>query len=161
MAISTGARMPEATLVTMGEAGPVQVELGERLKGRKVVIYGMPGAFTPGCSSAHMPSVVRTAAAIRAKGVDEVMVITVNDAFVLKAWGEATGASVAGITLLGDAEGALTRALGMDFNAPVSGLYGRSSRFAAVVEDGVVTVAEIDKPGQCDLSTGEAILGKL
>ena len=161
MAISTGARMPEATLVTMGEAGPMQVDLGARLKGRKVVIYGMPGAFTPGCSSAHMPSVVRTAAAIRGKGVDEVMVITVNDAFVLKAWGEATGATAAGITLLGDADGALIRALGIGFDAPVSGLYGRSSRFAAVVEDGVVTLAEIDKPGQCDLSTGEAILGKL
>jgi peroxiredoxin len=161
MAISTGMHMPEATLVTMGEGGPVQVSLGERLKGRRVVIYGMPGAFTPGCSGAHMPSVVRTAAALRAKGVDEVMVITVNDAFVLKAWGEATGATAAGISLLGDAEGALTRALGMGFNAPVSGLYGRSSRFAAVVEDGVVTVAEIDKPGQCDLSTGETILGKL
>jgi peroxiredoxin len=161
MAIEAGQKMPEAMLVTMGPDGPMQVSLSERLKGRKVVIYGMPGAFTPGCHASHMPSVVRTAAAIRAKGVDEVMVITVNDAFVLKAWGEASGAAAAGITLLGDAEGGLIRALGIGFNAPVSGLYGRSSRFAAIVEDGVITLAVMDKPGQCDVSTGEAILARL
>lgn len=161
MAISTGDRLPDVTLIGMGEKGPEQVRLADRLKGRKVVIYGMPGAFTSGCSGLHMPSVVRTADAIRAKGVDEIMVVTVNDPFVLKAWGDATGAHAAGVSLMGDAEGALAQATGLAFTAPAIGLYNRSSRFAVVVEDGVVTVAEVDKPGQCDLSTGESILEKL
>jgi len=161
MAISTGYKLPDVSLVAMGDKGPEQVSLGERLKGRRVVIYGMPGAFTGTCSGAHMPSVVRTADAMRAKGVDEIMVITVNDPFVIKAWGDATGANAAGISMLGDASGALAEATGMAFTAPAIGLYNRSSRFACVVEDGVVTVTGVDAAGQCDLSTGESILEKL
>jgi peroxiredoxin len=161
MTISTGDKLPDVTLVGMGESGPMQVSLADRLKGRKVVIYGMPGAFTGTCSGVHMPSVVRTADAMRAKGVDEIMVITVNDPFVVKAWGDATGANAAGITMLGDAEGKLAEATGMAFTAPAIGLYNRSNRFAAVVEDGVVVATGIEKPGQCDVSTGESILGML
>jgi peroxiredoxin len=161
MAISTGDKLPDVTLVAMGESGPVQVSLAERLKGRKVVIYGMPGAFTGTCSGVHIPSVVRTAEAMRAKGVDEIMVVTVNDPFVIQAWGDATGANAAGVSMLGDASGDLAAATGMAFTAPAIGLYNRSSRFACVVEDGVVTVTGVDAAGQCDLSTGEAILEKL
>lgn len=161
MAISTGDKLPEVTLVAMGDKGPVQVSLADKLKGRKVVMYGMPGAFTGTCSGVHMPSVVRTADAMRAKGVDEIMVVTVNDPFVIKAWGDATGANAAGITMLGDASGALAAATGMAFTAPAIGLYNRSSRFACVIEDGVVTMTGVDAAGQCDLSTGESILEKL
>lgn len=161
MAISTGDRLPDVTLLAMGESGPEQVKLAERLQGRKVVIYGMPGAFTNGCSGVHMPSVVRTADAMRAKGVDEIMVITVNDPFVIKAWGDVTGANDAGITLLGDAAGSMAQEMGLAFTAPAIGLYNRGSRFACVVEDGVVTATGVDAPGQCDLSTGEAMLEKL
>jgi peroxiredoxin len=161
MAISTGDKLPDVTLVAMGDKGPQQVSLAERLKGRKVVVYAMPGAFTGTCSGVHMPSVVRTADAMRAKGVDEIMVITVNDPFVIKAWGDATGANAAGISMLGDADGSLAQATGMAFTAPAIGLYNRSSRFACVVEDGVVTATGVDAAGQCDLSTGESILEKL
>jgi peroxiredoxin len=161
MAMEAGGRLPEAKLVEMGADGPRTVSLSERLKGRKVVVFGLPGAFTGPCSSVHLPSFVRTADQFRAKGVDEIICIAVNDPFVLKAWGEATGASAAGIAFLGDADGGLTRALGMDFTAPAIGLHGRSNRYALVLEDGVITVANVDAPNTCDISKGEALLEKL
>jgi peroxiredoxin len=161
MTIAAGDRLPDASLAHMGPNGPETVSLAARLAGRKVVLFALPGAFTGTCSTAHMPSFVRTADAFRAKGIDEIICLSVNDPFVLGAWGEATGAAAAGITLLGDADGAFTRGLGMDFTAPQIGLIGRSNRYALVVEDGVVTRASIDAPGVCDVSTGEALLATL
>jgi peroxiredoxin len=158
MTIEVGGTLPEATLLTMGANGPEPVSLHGRLKGRKVVVFGLPGAYTGTCSTVHLPSFIRTAEAFRAKGVDEIICIAVNDPFVLKAWGEATGAVAAGITLLGDADGSFTRAIGMDFSAPQFGLFGRSGRYAAIVEDGRVTALKVDEPGHCDLSTGESLL---
>ena len=108
MAISEGARLPEATLVRMGPEGPESVELSSLTAGRKVVIFAVPGAFTPTCSQSHMPSFVRSMDALRNKGVDEVICVSVNDPFVLKAWGEDTGGSEAGITILGDAQSQFT-----------------------------------------------------
>lgn len=161
MSIAVGERMPEATLVTMGANGPEQVNLGDRLRGRRVVVFALPGAFTGTCSTAHVPSFMRTAETFRAKGVEEIICISVNDPFTLKAWGEATGAARAGITFLGDADGSMTKGLGLEFTAPHLGLIGRSNRYAAIVEDGVITHANIDKPGACEISTGEALLEKL
>ncbi len=161
MGISVGEHMPDATLVTMGAAGPEQVRLSDRLKGRKVVVFALPGAFTGPCSTAHVPSFIRTADKFRAKGIEEIICISVNDPFTLKAWGEATGATKAGITHLGDADGSMTKGLGLEFTAPHLGLIGRSNRYAAVVENGVITHANIDKPGECNISTGEALLEKL
>lgn len=158
MAIEAGQRLPGAAMLTMGEAGPEPVDLSERLRGRKVVIFGLPGAFTRTCSAVHLPSFVRTAGRFREKGVDEIICVSVNDPFALGAWGEATGAAAAGITLLGDSDGAFTRAIGMAFDAPAIGLHGRSKRYAAIIEDGVVTHVRIDRPGECDITTGEALL---
>ena len=161
MTISTGDTLPDATLVKMGENGPEAVSLSAVLKGRKVVLFALPGAYTGTCSTAHMPSFVRTAAAIRAKGVDEIICLSVNDPFVLAAWGEQTGATKAGITFLADAESAFTNAVGMAFSVPSRGLIGRSNRYALVIEDGSVTLANIEPPGQCGISTGEALLDAL
>lgn len=161
MTISVGGTLPETNLVRMGKDGPENVSLHAKLKGRKVVVFALPGAFTGPCSTAHIPSFVRTAAAFRAKGVEEIMCISVNDPFALNAWGEATGATAAGITHLGDADGSFTRALKMDFTAPELGLIGRSNRYALVIEDGVITKANIDAPGVCNISTGEALLAEL
>lgn len=158
MAIEKGQRLPAATMLRMGEKGPEKVDLGQRLKGRRVVFFGLPGAYTGTCSTVHMPSFIRTAEKFRQKGVDEIICVAVNDPFALKAWGEATGAAAAGITLLGDSDGAFTRTLGMAFDAPAIGLFGRSDRYAAIVDDGVVTHVQIDKPGECSISTGEALL---
>jgi glutaredoxin/glutathione-dependent peroxiredoxin len=158
MTISVGDRFPDAQLSVMGEDGPKLVGLSDHVAGRKVVVFGLPGAFTGPCSTAHVPSFIRTAEAFKAKGVEEIVCIAVNDPFTLKAWREATGADAAGITMLGDAEGKLTRTLGMEFSAPQIGLIGRSNRYAVVLEDGVVTHANVDKPGVCDISTGEHLL---
>ena len=159
MARSTGEKLPDATLVRVGKDGPETVELGEKLKGRTVVIFAVPGAFTPTCHSAHVPSFIRTKDQFADKGVDEIICISVNDPFVMKAWGESTGASDAGITMLADPESKFTKAIGMDFDAPPAGLMGRSKRYAMVVEDGTVKVFQAeDSPGVCEVSGGEALL---
>lgn len=162
MTISVGATLPDARLLRMGENGPEAVSLAERLKGRKVVLFGLPGAYTGVCTTAHVPSFIRTRAKFAEKGVDEVICVSVNDPFVMKAWGETTGADAAGITMLGDADGSFTRAIGMDFTAPPAGLIGRSKRFALYAEDGVVRVLNTEQsPGQCEISGGEALLAQV
>lgn len=160
MTISTGDRIPAATLVMMGTNGPEQVELATKLNGRKVVLFGLPGAFTGTCSTAHLPSFIRTHAAFLAKGVDEVICLTGNDPFVLKAWSDATGA--AAITMLGDPAGDFIQAIGMDLTAPAVGFVHRSQRFAALIEDGVVTQMNLEtNPGVCDISAGETLLDQM
>ena len=159
MTISTGDRLPEATLVQMGTGGPEPVDLGARTKGRKVVIFAVPGAYTPTCHSAHVPSFIRTRAQFEAKGVDEIICISVNDPFVMHTWGQDTGATEAGIAMLSDAECAFTGAIGMRFDAPPAGLIARSKRYAMLVEDGVVTLLnEEASPGECEISAGEGLL---
>ncbi|MCE6959936.1 peroxiredoxin [Cereibacter sphaeroides] len=162
MTISAGDRLPEATLIRLGADGPEQVTLSERLKGRNVVIFAVPGAFTPTCHSSHVPSFIRTRDSFAGKGVDEIICVAVNDPFVLKAWGEATGAAEAGISMLADADGTFTRALGLDFDAPPVGLLGRSKRYALQAVDGVVTVIHVeDSPGVCETSAGESLLAAI
>lgn len=162
MTLETGNRLPDATLLKMGEKGPETVSLSERLKGRKVVLFALPGAYTGTCSTAHVPSFIRSIDALRAKGVDDVICVSVNDPFVMKAWGEASGAEAAGIEFLGDADGSFTRAVGMNFDAPPAGLIGRSKRYAVMAEDGVVKVLNLeDSPGVCDVSGGEAMVEAL
>ncbi|MEY8839686.1 peroxiredoxin [Cribrihabitans sp. XS_ASV171] len=160
--ISVGDDLPGATLIQMGDEGPQPVALGDRMKGRKIVIFAVPGAFTPTCHSAHVPSFVRTKDQFDAKGVDEIICVSVNDPFVMKAWGEATGATEAGLTMLADPESAFTKAIGMDFDAPPAGLIGRSKRYAMVVEDGKVTALNLEEnPGACDVSAGEGLLASM
>lgn len=162
MAISVGERLPEATLMRMGDKGPEQVRLSSLVNGRNVVIFAVPGAFTPTCSTAHVPSFIRTKARFDAKGVDAVICISVNDPHVMKAWGEATGATGAGIAMLADPQSALTGALGMAFDAPAAGLMARSKRFALQAVDGVVTVLHLEENrSTCEVSGGEAMLAAI
>ncbi|WP_146287778.1 peroxiredoxin [Gemmobacter aquaticus] len=159
MTISVGQSLPDANLLRMGEDGPETVALSSKLKGRKVVVFGLPGAYTGVCTTAHVPSFIRTKDKFAAKGVDEIICVSVNDPFVLKAWGESTGATAAGIALLGDSDAAFTKAIGLDFTAPPAGLINRSKRYALYAEDGVVKVIQVeDSPGQCTISGGEALL---
>jgi peroxiredoxin len=159
MTISVGQSLPDANLLRMGEDGPETVALSSKLKGRKVVVFGLPGAYTGVCTTAHVPSFIRTKDKFAAKGVDEIICVSVNDPFVLKAWGESTGAAAAGIALLGDSDAAFTKAIGLDFTAPPAGLINRSKRYALYAEDGVVKVIQVeDSPGQCTISGGEALL---
>ncbi|KPQ07283.1 MAG: thiol peroxidase (atypical 2-Cys peroxiredoxin) [Rhodobacteraceae bacterium HLUCCA12] len=159
MVLETGSRLPDATLLKIGDKGPEPVSLGERLKGRKVVLFALPGAFTGTCTTAHVPSFMRNMDALKARGVDAVICVSVNDPFVMKAWGETTGALAAGIEFLADADGSFTRSVGMDFTAPAAGFIGRSRRYALLAEDGIVTIFQPEEgPGVCDLSSGEAML---
>ncbi|WP_297771495.1 peroxiredoxin [uncultured Roseovarius sp.] len=162
MTLSTGDKLPEATLLTLGENGPEEVALSAKTAGRKVVIFAVPGAYTPTCTSAHVPSFVRTKGDFDAKGVDEIICVSVNDPFVMNAWGEATGATEAGITLLGDPQSAFTKAIGMEFDAPPAGLLARSKRYAMYVEDGTVKVLHVeDSPGTCEVTAGESLLAEI
>ena len=162
MTITTGDTLPDATVLTMGPEGPQSVSIADKLKGRTVVIFGLPGAYTGTCTTAHVPSFIRTMPDLKAKGVDEVICLSVNDPFVMRAWGEATGAIDAGITMLADAEATFTKAIGMDFSAPPVGFVNRSKRYAMLVKDGTVTILnEEPGPGQCDISGGESLLAAM
>lgn len=161
MTIDVGHRLPDATFLRMGPDGPSSVTLKSLLDGRKGVIFGVPAAFSTTCHTAHVPSFIRVMDALRAKGVDEVICLSVNDPHVMKAWSEATGAGAAGITMLADADGAFTRAIGMAFDAPAVGFYGRSKRYALAAEDAVVTVWHPEPERGCTFSSGEAMLAAL
>jgi len=162
MAITVGDSLPTANLLKMGEKGPEGVDIAAHVKGRKVVIFAVPGAYTGVCTTAHVPSFIRTKDALAAKGVDEVICVAVNDPFVMKAWGDSTGASGAGITMLGDAESAFTKAMGMEFTAPPAGLITRSARYAMLVDDGVIKVLHREEsPGVCEISGGEAMVAAI
>lgn len=157
--IAEGGRLPDADLLRIGPDGPETVSLRDLTAGRRVVIFAVPGAFTPTCHSAHMPSFVRTRDAFAEKGVDAIYCVAVNDPFVLRAWAEATGADKAGIEVLSDAEGDYTRAIGLSFDAPGAWINGRSQRYAMLVEDGVVRVLHLETArGTCEVSGGEAML---
>ncbi len=159
MAISVGDKLPEATFVRMGAEGPEEVKLSDLTSGRKVAIFAVPGAFTPTCHSAHVPSFIRTKDEFVAKGVDEIVCISVNDPFVMKEWAAATGADTAGIAMLADAESAFTTSIGMNFDAPPVGLMARSKRYAMFVDNGVVKVLnEEASPGECEIAAGETLL---
>lgn len=161
MTIAIGSRLPDATLLKMGDNGAEAVALADRLKGRKVVIFGLPGAYTGTCSTAHVPSFMRTAKAFADKGVDEIICLSVNDPFVMKAWGEATGATAAGITMLGDADASFTRAIGLTFDVPHLGFFARSKRYSLLAEDGVVTQFNAETGPGCEISAGEHLLSQL
>ncbi|WP_333816880.1 peroxiredoxin [Tabrizicola sp.] len=161
MTIAIGSPLPEATLLKMGENGAEAVTLADRLKGRKVVIFGLPGAYTGTCSTAHVPSFMRTAKAFADKGVDEIICVSVNDPFVMKAWGEATGATAAGITMLADADASFTKALDLTFDLPQFGFFARSKRYSLLAEDGVVTQFNPEAGPGCEISAGEHLLSQL
>lgn len=161
MTIEQGDRLPDATFRRIGPDGPEEVRLADLTRGRKIVLFAVPGAFTPTCHSAHLPGFIRTKPGFDAKGVDEIVCVAVNDAHVMRMWGEATGATEAGLTLLADADGAFARALGMSFDAPATGMFGRSKRYAMYVVDGVVQVFAPETGRGCEISGGEALLAAI
>ena len=161
MTIENGSRMPDGTLTVVGDDGPQQIEASEFFGGRKVVVFAVPGAFTPTCHRSHMPGFVENADAFRAKGVDEIAVLAVNDAHVMTAWREASGAA-GKVTFLADGSARYTRALGMDLDASDFGMGVRSKRYAMLVEDGTVReLAVEDSPGGVSVSGADELLAKL
>lgn len=160
MAIQSGEQMPEGVFSVMTDSGPGALSSAELFDGKKVVLVSVPGAFTPTCSAKHLPGFVQHAADLSAKGVDTVACISVNDVFVMDAWGkdQAVGDSV---VMLADGNGDYARALGLEMDGTAFGMGMRSQRFAIVVDDGVATHVAVEEPGQFDVSKAESVLANL
>ena len=160
--LSEGMTLPEAVFPVFGNDTLKSVSLSEKLTARRVVIFAVPGAFTPTCDVAHMPSFVRTAQAFRQKGIDEIICISVNDPYVMQIWGQQSGATDAGITMLADAGAEFTQAVGMAYSKLTGGMLNRSRRYAMLVENGVDTRLHLEaSTGICDISGGEALLAAI
>jgi peroxiredoxin (alkyl hydroperoxide reductase subunit C) len=160
MAIKVGDTIPSVKVMQATAEGPREVSTDEIFKGRTVVLFGVPGAFTPTCSAKHLPGFVQQADAIRAKGVDTIACMAVNDAFVMGAWAkdQAVGDKV---TMLADGSAALTKALGLEMDLTPRGLGVRCQRFALIAKDGRVTHLAVEAPGAFEVSKAEAILEQL
>jgi len=161
MTISVGQTLPEATFTSMGDEGPAEMKSTDLFSGRKVVLFAVPGAFTPTCHNNHLPGFVEHADAIKAKGVDEIAVVSVNDVFVMDAWKSAVNCDDK-ITFLADGSGDFAKAIGMELDLTERGLGLRSLRYAMVVDDGKVTVMNVDDvPSNASASSAENILAAL
>lgn len=160
MAIEKGARIPSVTFMHMSAEGPKSIESGELFGGKRVALFGVPGAFTPVCSAAHLPGFVEHAERLKAKGIDSIVCVSVNDPFVMDAWGKANEAGDK-VTMLADPRGEFARAVGLSVDLGDFGLGERAQRFSMIVEDG--TVAELnveDSVLEHGVSSAEAMLGQ-
>ena len=160
MPIQVGERIPESTLMRMTASGPAPVTTREIFEGKKVVLFAVPGAFTPTCSTKHLPGYVQQAASIKAKGVHTIACLAVNDVFVMHHWGEAQGVGDA-ILMIADGNGELTKKLGLEMDASKYGMGTRSKRFSMIVDDGVVRELNVESPGEFKASSAEATFCQL
>ena len=160
MAIKAAERMPAGVLKTMSAEGPKDLSTEELFKGKKVVLFSVPGAFTPTCDAKHLPGFVQLAEQIRAKGVDLIACMAVNDVFVMNAWGKASGVGDK-VMMLADGNGEYAKALGLELDARGFGLGLRGQRFALVIDNGVVKHANVEAPGQFKVSAAESVLAQL
>jgi len=160
MTIKVGDKMPSGTFKTMTKDGPQNLTSDQLFKGKRVVFFSVPGAFTPTCDAKHLPGFVEHAAAIKAKGVDTIACTAVNDVFVMNAWGKAGNANDR-VLMLADGNGEYAKALGLELNASGFGMGMRGQRFSIVAKDGVVTHLNIEGPGEFKVSSAEHVLGQL
>ena len=160
MAIKAGDRMPSGTLKTMTKDGPKDVSTDELFTGKKVVLFSVPGAFTPTCDAKHLPGFVDLADQIKAKGVDTIACTAVNDVFVMNAWGKHAGVGDK-ILMLADGNGTYAKALGLELDGTKFGMGTRGQRFAVIVKNGVATQVNIEGPGEFKVSAAEFVLKQL
>ena len=159
MAVSVGDQIPNVTIKTMGEKGPEDFNTGDFFAGKKVVLFAVPGAFTPTCSAAHVPGFVVNADKILAKGVDAIVCLSVNDAFVMSAWGQSQNAEA--LVMAADGNGEFTQAMGLTLDVTGFGLGHRTSRYALIAEDGKITTLNAEQGGAFEVSSAEKILEAL
>jgi peroxiredoxin len=160
MTIKVGDKVPAATLKYLSPEGPKEISTDELFRGKKVALFAVPGAFTPTCSQRHLPGYVEKAGDLKAKGVDQIACVSVNDAFVMGAWGKAQNAGDK-VLMLADGSGDFTRELGLELDARKAGLGMRSQRYSMLVDNGVVKALNVEKPGQFDVSSAESMLKAL
>jgi peroxiredoxin len=160
MAIKVGDKMPAGTLTLVTKDGPQKIAAEEYFKGKKVVLFSLPGAFTPTCDAKHLPGFVQKADEIHAKGIGTIACISVNDAFVMKAWGKAQGVE-GKVDMLADGNADYTKAMGLDFDASGFGMGTRGQRFAVVVDNGVIKHLNIEGKGEFKVSSAEYVLEQL
>ena len=160
MAIAVGEKIPSAKLKTMTAEGPKDISTDEIFNGKKVVLFAVPGAFTPTCSAKHLPGFVEKAAEIKGKGIDTIACLAVNDAFVMGAWGKAQNTE-GKVLMLADGAAAFTKQLGLDLDLTGPGMGVRSKRYAMLVDNGTVKALNVEAPGAFEVSSAEAILKAL
>jgi len=160
MTIKVGDKMPSGTLTLVTKDGPQKVSTDEYFQGKKVVLFSVPGAFTPTCDAKHLPGFVEQAAQLKAKGVDKLACLAVNDAFVMKAWGKAQNTD-GKVDMLADGNAEYTKALGLDFDASGFGMGTRGQPFALVIDKGVVKNVNVEAKGEFKVSSAEYVLGQL
>jgi peroxiredoxin len=160
MTIKVGDHMPEGSFGIMTKEGPGSITTGELFKGKKVVLFAVPGAFTPTCSMNHLPGYIKNAADFKAKGIDTIACMSVNDTFVMDAWGKDKQAGDK-VLMLADGNGTYANALGLELDASGFGMGKRSQRFAIVVHDGIVKQLHVEAPREFKVSSAEAVLSKL
>ncbi len=160
MTIKSGDRIPEGKLKQMGPDGPMNVTAAELLGKGRVVLFSVPGAFTPTCDAKHLPGFIEKASVLRDKGVDRIVCLAVNDVFVMNAWGKAAGSGDK-VVMAADGNGDYTRALGLELDARGHGMGMRGQRFALVIQDGVVRQVYVEGPGEFKVSSAEHILAEL
>jgi peroxiredoxin len=160
MTIKLGDRLPEATFRVMKDGKPADLTVSELTKGKKVALFAVPGAFTPTCSAKHLPSYKEKAAELRKKGVDTIACVSVNDVFVMNAWGkdQQVGDDVA---MLADGNGTFAKAIGLEMDGSGFGMGLRSKRYSMIVEDGVVKQLNVEAPGEFKVSAADYMLGQL
>jgi peroxiredoxin len=159
MSVQVGDKIPACSMNTMGDKGPAGISTEEIFSGKKVVLFALPGAFTPGCSLTHLPGYVVNADKIKAKGVDTIVCMAVNDAFVMDAWGKSHNAEE--LLMLADGNGDFAAALGLELDGSGFGMGTRSQRFAMIVEDGTVTHLNVEEGAGVDVSSAETMMGLL
>ncbi len=157
MTIKVGDKLPNGTLYEMSEDGPKPVQVADIVKGKRVVIFGLPGAFTPTCSALHVPGYVGQSDQLKAKGVEQIICLSVNDAFVMGAWGKDQKAGDK-VRMLGDGSGAFTKAIGLELDLIERGMGMRCQRFSVLVDDGVVKSLNIEAPGKFEVSDAATML---
>lgn len=160
MTLSVGDRLPEATFMTMTADGPNKVSTDDVFKGKTVALFAVPGAFTPTCSAKHLPGFVEKADEIKAKGVDTIACVSVNDVFVMDAWGKSQNAGD-DVVMLADGNGDFAQAIGLVMDGTGFGMGTRSQRFSMIVNDGVVSELNVEAPGEFKVSSADHILGQL
>lgn len=159
MPIAAGSPIPDVAVQILRDGAPVAVQSGELLGKGKVVLLAVPGAFTPTCSNVHLPGYVKRAAELKAKGVDRIACISVNDAWVMDEWGRAQGVGD-DIVMIADGNGAFTDAMGLGFEVAAIGLRARSQRYAALIEDGIITELDVEPGPGVTVSGCDSMLGK-